>query len=58
MDAGLNGEGGIAGLGGMVEQGLPIFDGGLSPEGFGSIMLYVSLLHCTATITLCIVSKK
>lgn len=48
LDAGLNGEGGIAGLGGMVEQGRPIFDGGLSPDGFGSVMLYVLTitLHC------------
>lgn len=45
---GLNGDGGIAGLGGIVEQGRPIFDGGLSPDGFGSVMLYVLTvtLHC------------
>lgn len=51
---GLNGEGGIAGLGGMVEQGRPIFDGGLSPDGFGSVIF--SLLHYTETKLLQIVN--
>lgn len=41
LDDGLGEEGGIAGLGGMVEHGLPIFDGGLNPDGFGSVMFYV-----------------
>lgn len=38
---GLGEEGGIAGLGGIVEHGLPIFVGGLNPDGFGSVMFYV-----------------
>lgn len=45
LDDGLGEEDGIAGLGGMVEHGLPIFDGGLNPDGFGSVML------CVFTIT-------
>jgi len=48
LAAGLGDEGGIAGLGGMVEQGLPILDGGLSPDGFSSVIFYVHTvtLYC------------
>jgi len=46
--AGLGEEDGIAGRGGIVEQGLPIFDGGLNPDGFGSVMFYTFTVmrHC------------
>lgn len=50
LDDGLGEEGGIAGLGGMVEHGLPIFDGGLNPDGFGSVMLYVFTVTRSVTI--------
>lgn len=50
LDDGLGEEGGIAGLGGIVEHGLPIFEGGLSPDGFGSVMFYVLTVTRPATI--------
>lgn len=35
---GLGGDGGTAGLGGKLLHGRPIFDGGLIPDGFGSVI--------------------
>ena len=43
----------------MVEQGRPVFDDGLNPDGFGSVMFCIfTMLHCIAIKILCIVSKK
>lgn len=38
---GFGGDGGTAGLGGKLLHGRPIFDGGLMPDGFRSLIFYV-----------------
>lgn len=46
---GLGGDGGTAGLGGKLLHGRPIFEGGLIPDGFGSVIFYV-YTHCYITL--------
>lgn len=46
---GLGGDGGTAGLGGKLLHGRPIFEGGLIPDGFESVIFYVCT-HCYITL--------